>query len=243
MNHQSPNLKFNRRRMLQFSGLSTIGLLLNGCQSSGLDTVGTQLSGAFDPLNQRVNELMFKARSPVKEYPKSAIDPTEKLLINTFGETPNIDPNKFKLTIDGDVNKSIILSLADLQTLPYTSMVIQHVCVEGWAAIVHWGGVRISDLVALVEPKQTVRYAYFYSADGYYDSWDLASAMHPQTLLAYHRNDEPIAVDNGAPLRLASPIKLGYKQSKWVTRVSFLSELPKKKGYWEDEGYEWFGGL
>jgi DMSO/TMAO reductase YedYZ molybdopterin-dependent catalytic subunit len=243
MNHQPPTPKFNRRRMIQLSGLSTIGLLLNGCQSSALDTFGTKLGGAFDPLNQRVNELMFKAQTPVKEYSKSAIDPFDNLLINSFGETPKIDPAKFQLTIDGDVNQSVTLSLADLQKLPYTSMIIQHVCVEGWAAIVHWGGVRISDLVKLVQPKKTVRYAYFYSADGYYDSWDLASAMHPQTLLAYSRNDEPIAIDNGAPLRLASPIKLGYKQSKWVTRVSFLSELPKKTGYWEDQGYEWFGGL
>ncbi len=243
MNYQPLTPKFNRRRMLQLSGLSTIGLLLNGCQSADIDRLGVKVGDVFDPLNQRVNELMFKAQFPVKEYPKSAIDPLEKLLVNSFGETPNIDPAKFQLTIDGDVNQSITLSLADLQKLPYTSMIIQHVCVEGWAAIVHWGGVRISDLVALVQPKKAVRYVYFYSADGYYNSWDLRSAMHPQTLLAYNRNDQPIAIDNGAPLRLASPIKLGYKQSKWVTRMSFLSELPKKKGYWEDDGYEWFAGL
>ena len=234
------NSHFSRRQMLRLSGLSTVGLLLNSC---GTSLYAKQVGDASEPLNQRVNELMFKARSPVKEFSKSAIDPLEKLLINTFGETPKLDPAAFKLSIDGDVNQGIILSLADLQKLPYTSMVIQHICVEGWSAIVHWGGVRISDLVTLVQPKKTVRYVYFYSADRYYNSWDLASALHPQTLWAYRRNDEPIAIDNGAPLRLASPIKLGYKKSKWVTRVSFLSELPKKKGYWEDEGYEWFGGL
>ena len=74
---------------------------------------------------------MFKAQSPVKEFSKSAIDPLEKLLVNTFGETPKLDPAAFKLIIDGDVNQGIILSLADLQKLPYTSMVIQHICVEG----------------------------------------------------------------------------------------------------------------
>jgi DMSO/TMAO reductase YedYZ molybdopterin-dependent catalytic subunit len=236
----NPNSHFNRRRMLQLSGLSTVGFLLNGC---GTSLYSRQVGNTFEPLNQRVQELMFKPQSPVKEFSKQAIDPLDKLLINSFAETPKLDPAKFQLTIDGDVNQSVTLSLAELQKLPYTSMIIRHVCVEGWSAIVHWGGVRISDLVALVQPKNTVRYAYFYSADGYYDSWDLASALHPQTLLAYSRNDEPIAIDNGAPLRLASPIKLGYKQSKWVTRLSFLSELPQKKGYWEDEGYEWFGGL
>jgi DMSO/TMAO reductase YedYZ molybdopterin-dependent catalytic subunit len=238
--NSNPNRQFNRRRLLQLSGLSTVGWLLNSCGSS---LYSAQVGDAFDPLNQRVQALLFKPQTPVAEYPKSAIDPVEKLLVNTFDATPNLDPAKFQLTIDGDVNRAITLSLADLQKLPYTSMVIRHICVEGWSAIVHWGGVRIADLMALVQPKNTVRYAYFYSADGYYDSWDLASALHPQTLLAYHRNDQPIAIDNGAPLRLASPIKLGYKQSKWVTRLSFLSQLPEKKGYWEDEGYEWFGGI
>ena len=94
-----------------------------------------------------------------------------------------------------------------------------------------------------IKPKSTVKYAYFQSADGYYSSWDIASTLHPQTLLAYEKNGEPLPVDNGAPLRLASPIKLGYKQSKWVTRVTFTSNLSRFQGYWEDQGYEWFAGL
>jgi hypothetical protein len=139
MNHQPPNLKLNRRRMLQLSGLSTIGFLLNGCQSTDINRLGSQVGGIFDPLNQRVNEQMFKAQSPVKEYAKSAIDLLEKLLVNTFGETPQIDPTKFQLKIDGEVDRPLTLSLTELQKLPYTSMIIQHVCVEGWAAIVDWG--------------------------------------------------------------------------------------------------------
>jgi DMSO/TMAO reductase YedYZ molybdopterin-dependent catalytic subunit len=83
----------------------------------------------------------------------------------------------------------------------------------------------------------------FKSADGYYESWDIDSALHPQTLLAYQKNGEPLPVDNGAPLRLASPVKLGYKQSKWVTQVTLISDLPAMKGFWEDQGYEWYGGL
>jgi DMSO/TMAO reductase YedYZ molybdopterin-dependent catalytic subunit len=122
-------------------------------------------------------------------------------------------------------------------------MVIRHVCVEGWAAIVQWGGLRLQELAKLVQPKSGVRYVYFWSADGYYSSWDLASALHPQTLLAYQKNGASLPVDNGAPLRLASPIKLGYKQSKWITRITFTSYLERRKGYWEDLGYEWFAGL
>ena len=76
------------------------------------------------------------------------------------------------------------------------------------------------------------------------ESWDIASALHPQTLLAYQKNGQDIPIENGAPLRLASPIKLGYKQSKWVIRVTFTNELvQQRRGYWVDEGYEWFAGL
>jgi DMSO/TMAO reductase YedYZ molybdopterin-dependent catalytic subunit len=108
---------------------------------------------------------------------------------------------------------------------------------------VQWGGIRLREIIALSQPKSSVKYAYFKSADGYYESWDIASALHPQTLLAYQKNGAALPVENGAPLRLASPIKLGYKQSKWVTRVTLTSELSTVKGYWEDLGYEWFAGL
>lgn len=240
--------RLSRRQMLQGAGLSGMGLLLGSCSTSLLSE---PIGQAFDPLNLGLNALMQSQR-PVPEFPVSAIEPTEKLLINTFDATPQIDPLQFQLNVDGFVNNPLKLSMADLQKLPLTSMVIRHVCVEGWAAIVQWGGVRLQELVKLAQPKSNARYVYFTSADGYYESWDLASAVHPQTLMVYQRNGKPLSVDNGAPLRLASPIKLGYKQSKWVTQITFMDQfMPHeekdkkgdKKGYWEDLGYEWFGGI
>jgi DMSO/TMAO reductase YedYZ molybdopterin-dependent catalytic subunit len=182
------------------------------------------------------------SQKPVPEFLTSAIEP-QKLLVNTFDATPEIDHARFRLTIDGEVNHPLQLSLVDIQKLPLTSMVIRHICVEGWSAIVQWGGVRLRDLATLVQPKSSVRYVYFKSADGYYESWDIASVLHPQTLMAYQKNGAPLPVENGAPLRLASPIKLGYKQSKWVTQIKFVDNLLPTKGYWEDLGYEWFAGL
>lgn len=228
----------NRRQLLQWSGLSGASLLLNSC---GVSLGSNQVGQVFEPLNQAAQALLL-SQKPVPEYPVSAIQP-DKLLINTFDQTPQIDPAKYRLKIEGDVNHPLQLSLTDIQALPLTSMVIQHVCVEGWAAIVQWGGVRLSELLRLAQPKSNARYVYFKSADGYYESWDLASAMHPQTLMAYQKNGQPLSVDNGAPLRLASPIKLGYKQSKWVTQIVLTNQLMPTKGYWEDQGYEWFGGL
>jgi DMSO/TMAO reductase YedYZ molybdopterin-dependent catalytic subunit len=229
----------SRRQLLQLSGLSGIGLLLNSCRSTDF---AEGLGNAIDPLNQRVEELLLNPQKLAVEYPVSSIEPQE-LRINTFEDTPKIDPATFKLVIDGAVNRPMQLSLNDLQKMPLQSMVIRHICVEGWAAIVQWGGVRLKDLIALAQPQATARYVYFKSGDGYYNSWDMPSALHPQTLLAYQMNGQPLPIDNGAPLRLAAPIKLGYKQSKWVTRVTLMNQLPSKKGYWEDQGYEWFGGL
>lgn len=230
----------NRRQLLQLSGLSGLSLLLNGCRS---DDFAEGVGRAIDPLNQRVEELLLRPQALAPEYPISSIRPQE-LIVNSLKEAPPIiDPNTFRLVIDGAVNQPMQLSMRDLQKMPLQSMVIRHICVEGWAAIVQWGGVRLQDLIGLAQPQSSARYVYFTSGDGYYSSWDMPSAMHPQTLLAYQMNGQPLPKDNGAPLRLAAPIKLGYKQSKWVTRVTVLNQLPLKKGYWEDQGYEWFGGL
>lgn len=234
----TPKLVISRRQLLQWSGLSGASLLLGGCATS---LFSEQVGQTFEPLNQSLQSLLLRQK-PVPEFPVSAIEPN-KLLINTFDMTPQIDPLQFRLQIQGEVNQPMQISLADLQKLPFTLMTIRHVCVEGWAAIVQWGGVRLSNLIRLAQPKSNVRYVYFKSADGYYESWDLASAVHPQTLMVYQKNGAPLSIENGAPLRLASPVKLGYKQSKWVTEITLLSDLMPMKGYWEDQGYEWFGGL
>jgi len=76
------------------------------------------------------------------------------------------------------------------------------------------------------------------------EGWDRRTALHPQTLLVTRMNGAPLPAANGAPLRLASPLKLGYKQSKWVTGLRLLATLdPLRRGTWEDQGYEWFAGL
>ncbi|ELS30688.1 MULTISPECIES: molybdopterin-dependent oxidoreductase [Pseudanabaena] len=224
-----------RRRFLTLAGM---GLLTIGFGSLAEGLVGS----LSEPLNQQVESLIFQPQQPIPEFPISAIEP-DKLIVNTFRFTPAIALETYRLIIDGEVNNPLSLNMSDLQKLPFRNMVIRHVCVEGWAAIVQWGGVRVRDLLAIAQPSHQARYAYFYSADGYYESWDLDSVMHPQTLMAYQKNGQPLAKENGAPLRLASPIKLGYKLSKWVTRIQLTKELGEKRGYWEDLGYEWYAGL
>ena len=134
-------------------------LLLSSCGSS---LGSSEIGQAFEPLNQATQALLL-TQKPVPEFPASAIEPS-KLLINTFDQTPQIDPVKYRLQIEGEVNHPMQFGLKELQTLPLTSMVIQHVCVEGWAAIVQWGGVRLSELIRLAQPKSNARYVYFKSA-------------------------------------------------------------------------------
>jgi DMSO/TMAO reductase YedYZ molybdopterin-dependent catalytic subunit len=236
VNSENP---INRRNLLRLSGYSLGGMLVGG----SVLTLAESLAGkATEPLNQKVEELLLKPQTPVPEFPISAIDP-KALIVNTYDFTPKINLNEFRLVVDGEVNNPLSLDWAAIQKMPRKSMVIRHVCVEGWAAIVQWGGVPLRELIHLAQPKPGVKYAYFISADRYYESWDLASCLHPQTILAYEKNGAPLPIDNGAPLRLASPIKLGYKLSKWVLQVTLVSQLLPRRGFWEDQSYEWFAGL
>lgn len=229
-----------RRQAIQLLGMSGIGYFLNGCSSE----LTAKIGDLTEPLNQSFSELLVKPQLLIPEFSKSAIDP-KALLLNSYEGTPEIDVDEdFTLMVDGEVKFPMELSLAALKKIPFTSVIMQHVCVEGWAAVVQWGGLKLRDLAKMVQPKDSAKYVLFQSADKYTESWDLASAIHPQTLLAYQMNGAPIPDDNGAPIRLAAPIKLGYKQSKWVTKVTFTSQIPKGgKGYWEEQGYEWFGGI
>jgi DMSO/TMAO reductase YedYZ molybdopterin-dependent catalytic subunit len=239
MNRLKLPTNINRRQAIQLLGMSSICYLLNSCSSDLTTTIG-DLS---EPLNQSFGELLVKPQLLIPEFSKSAINP-KALLLNSYDGTPEIDRDKYRLTIDGEVKFPMELNLKALNQLPQASIIMQHVCVEGWAAIVQWGGFRLRDLAIMAQPTDSAKYVLFQSADKYTESWDLASALHPQTILANQMNGQPLPAENGAPLRLATPIKLGYKLSKWVTKVSFVSQIPKGgKGYWEEQGYEWFGGI
>jgi DMSO/TMAO reductase YedYZ molybdopterin-dependent catalytic subunit len=224
----------SRRQLLKWAGA---GLLVNVAGTLLYDPIGR----ISMPANEAFEALLLSSK-PTPEFPVSAIEP-DKLIVNSFRGTPTIDLANFRLNISGAVANPLSLNMSDIQKIPLTSMVVRQVCVEGWAAIVQWGGVRMRDLLTLAQPRSSAKYVYFKSADGYYESWDLASVVHPQTLLAYQMNGRDLPPENGAPLRLAAPIKLGYKQSKWVTEIVLTEKLLPKRGYWEDLGYEWFGGL
>ena len=152
------------------------------------------------------------------------------------------DPAAWRLRVEGLVRRPQELSLDDLRAMPRTTYTVKHHCVEGWTAIATWHGLPVSAVAERCEMLPQARYVRFDSFDsGYNNGWDLASAMHPQTILAYGMNDNPLSPAHGAPLRLYSPTKLGYKLTKYLVSMTFTAERPG--GYWEDQGYPWFAGV
>lgn len=243
--------RIGRRNLIQLGSLS---LLLAACgRGQWQSDLQQKLYDLSDPLNRSFEQLLFGSQRLAEEFPVSQID-TAGLLINTAEDkVPQSDPASYRLKVGGLVANPVELSLEQIKQLPYRSEVIRHICVEGWAAIVGWGGLPLVELLKVVKPKPEARYVFFRSEEGlvddngntygFYETWDLASCVHPQTLLAYEKNGQPLPDENGAPLRLASPIKLGYKQIKWVKEIQLLAALPAQVGYWIDLGYEWYGGV
>jgi len=152
------------------------------------------------------------------------------------------NPAAWRLRVDGLVAQPLVLSLDELQFMPRVSYTVKHHCVEGWSAVASWHGVPLAAVVERCRPLAAARYINFVSFDAdYSNGWDLASALHPQTILAYGMNDNPLPPAHGAPLRLYSPVKLGYKLTKYLVSMTFTDRRPG--GYWEDQGYPWFGGI
>ncbi|HEV8581946.1 MAG TPA: molybdopterin-dependent oxidoreductase [Thermoanaerobaculia bacterium] len=176
------------------------------------------------PISGRTPERYFPAYSITRPVPQLS------------------DPGTWALEVGGLVRKPMRLTLEMLQALPRVTYTVKHHCVEGWSAIATWTGAPVSSVVALVEPTAEARYLRFDTFDrNYYNGWDMKSALHPQTILAYAFNDRPLTPAHGAPLRLYSPIKLGYKLTKYLTSMTFTAERPG--GYWEDRGYPWHAGV
>ena len=153
-----------------------------------------------------------------------------------------VNPDAWRLRVDGLVRQPLELSLDELMRMTRVTYTVKHHCVEGWSAIATWHGVPVSAMVERCRPLPTAQYIDFVSFDsGYSNGWDLASALHPQTILAYGMNDQPLPPAHGAPLRLYSPTKLGYKLTKYLVSMTFTDRRPG--GYWEDQGYPWFAGI
>ena len=212
--------------------------ILSGCKSHA--AMGF-LKG-MERWNEHFQRAVFSPNRLAPEPPPEDLTPDAAFPSYFVSETMPFVPAAWSLKVGGMVARPAVFSFEQLQTLPRTSMRIRHHCVEGWSAVASWQGVRLSELARMVGADPRAPYVEFRSFDsGYFSSWDRESALHPQTILAYSMNGHQLYPNHGAPLRLYSPVKLGYKMVKYLTEVNFLPT--RSGGYWEDRGYEWFAGV
>jgi DMSO/TMAO reductase YedYZ molybdopterin-dependent catalytic subunit len=186
---------------------------------------------------------LFRTGHLAPTFDDSDLTPFEKFPINDYDvDDPEVEFDKWTLTVSGAVQKPGDYKLTAIQTLPKVARNTRHVCVEGWDVIGRFGGARLSDFLNMIGADTSARYVYVECADDYYESIDMATALHPQSMLCYEMYDRPLTREHGAPLRLTIPTKIGYKQAKYLTDLKVTNVL-QKVGYWEDQGYSEFYGL
>jgi DMSO/TMAO reductase YedYZ molybdopterin-dependent catalytic subunit len=249
-----------RRAALAAAG----GLVLVGCdQLSQNDTVQKILASA-EKLNLGGQRLVLTSSEPLaREYPASEIsrdfkaNGTVRPDSDDYRRMALTEFTDWRLQIEGLVRKPAKYSLDELKRMPSRTQITRHDCVEGWSAIGQWTGVPLSHLLQQSELMPNARYVVFRCADDlinsrdgsglYYESIDMVDAFHPQTIMAYAMNGQPLPVPHGAPLRLRVERQLGYKMAKYVMRIQVVENFSKigfgKGGFWEDRGYEWYAGI
>jgi DMSO/TMAO reductase YedYZ molybdopterin-dependent catalytic subunit len=234
----------NRRRFFTFGASTIAGAALTACDSFGPKRAAPLLEYA-ERKNERLERWLMSDAS------RNRVDASAKLSGQAF---PRYYISKsipmwneaqrgvWRLEVSGAVKTPLSLTLDELMKLRSVTQKVDHFCVEGWTARAEWTGVRVSELARVAGATPDAQYVDFQSFDSdYHESWDIESALHPQTLVAYGMDRAMLGPGHGAPARVHSPVKLGYKNTKYLTRVVFMPA--RSGGYWSDRGYEWYGGV
>jgi DMSO/TMAO reductase YedYZ molybdopterin-dependent catalytic subunit len=256
--------KLSRRGFLSGVGGAASTLVLAACDDLSQQSSGFRkfLTNAED-LTRTTQRFFVRPSSMAREFSEADIAPKFRANGSTNPDSPEYQAmvaNQFadwKLKISGLVEKPMELSLADLRAMPARTQITRHDCVEGWSCIGKWKGVQLARVLEMVKLKPETKYLVFVCADElektldgtgrYYESHGLEDAFHPQTILAYELNGETLPVAHGAPLRLRVERMLGYKMPKYIMEIQAVDSYAKfgngHGGFWEDRGYEWYGGI
>ncbi len=240
--NKPPEIGGLNRRLLLRSGLSVGALsLLSGCNLADGDAADRVL-WAMSRFNDRMQALLFSRTRLAPVYPTSSL--TKPFPFNAFypmDNVPEIDLDTWSLEVSGLVSDKSKWTLPRLRQLPQQAQITRLICVEGWSAIGQWSGVPFRAFLERIGADTTARYVGFKCADRYYSSIDMATALHPQTILALDTGGEALPPQFGYPLRLRVPTKLGFKNPKHIGAIFVTNSYPG--GYWEDQGYNWFSGI
>ncbi len=252
------------RRALLGASAAGLGVLVSGCDEFVRARQTRDVLKLGQVMSLTVQRAIISSQPLAREFSPSQVSPIFKV---NGSRDPGTDEYRalqadnfasYRLEVDGLVHAPRSFSLTDLRTILPRSQITRHDCVEGWSAIGKWTGAPLHEVLIQCAPDASARFVVFQCYDSlpaggrrktpYYESIDLFDAYHPQTLLAYALNDAPLAVGHGAPLRLRVERQLGYKQAKFIKRITLTSSLAgiygSNGGYWEDiAGYEWYGGI
>lgn len=228
---------WSRRKLLKLSPL----LAVAGCDYAGSEKTSSFLR-RFQRFNDWIQEKVFDINKMAPEYTDAELTPESGFRVNGYDtDEPEIDLENWTLEVSGLVSKPGLYRLEQIRALTKRVQNTRHVCVEGWSMIPKWGGTPMKDFLEMIGADLSAKYLYVECADRYYCSYDIPSMQHAQTLLCYEAYGKPLTLPHGAPLRIVVPTKLGYKQSKWLTKLEITNT--KRIGYWEDQGYDWFAGI
>jgi DMSO/TMAO reductase YedYZ molybdopterin-dependent catalytic subunit len=250
--------KISRRRIITtglaaISGIAALDAAAKIADRYGLLAPDHQgIFGAGEALTYGAQRLLTAHHSMAREFSRSEIstvspvnhghpdyDPYQRMLFNKFKD--------WRLYVDGLVAHPMSFSLSDLKSLPSRTNITELNCEEGWSYIAAWTGVPLALILSLVGASSKAKWIVFYPFNDFWGSIDIAEALHPQTLLAHGMNGEDLTPDHGAPIRLRIPRQLGYKNLKYIARISVtdsLKNIGDGTGSAAPEiGYSWYGGI
>ena len=230
-----------RRQFLR--GAASLGALafLTGCDIIDGDTAESVLR-QVSKFNDGAQALLFSRTKLAPTFPESAI--TRPFPFNAYydeDEAPVVDPATYKFEIAGLVDNKKPWTLDELHALPEVSQITRHCCVEGWSAIGSWQGARLSDFLQRIGADTRAKYIWFKCAEGYTNTIDMPTALHPQTQMTFKFDNKLLPRAYGFPMKIRMPTKLGFKNPKYVVAMEVTNT--DRGGYWENQGYNWFGGL
>ncbi len=231
----------DRRKVLR--GAVSLGALamLTGCDVTDRSAVQSVLK-LISEFNDGAQGFLFNPNKLAPTYPESkVIKPPRFNAFYDVEEVAPVDGASWKLELSGRIENKQSWTAQQIYELPEQEVIYRHICVEGWDYIGQWSGPNLKQFLERIGADLSAKYVMFRCADDYSGSIDMATALHPQTLLATKYAREPITDPFGFPLRLRTSTKLGFKNPKWITSMEVTNTYPG--GYWEDRGFNWHSGL
>jgi DMSO/TMAO reductase YedYZ molybdopterin-dependent catalytic subunit len=191
--------------------------------------------------NERLARDLYSEQRLAPRFPDNRVQPIRTN--GLMGLSGDYDPGQWQLNINQSNGAVNPVTLDEIQALPRIEQTTQLNCIEGWSVVIHWTGARFSDFCAKFAPNALDEPYVGIGTPGneYYVGIDMPSALHPQTLLCYEMNGAPLAIENGAPLRLVIPTKYGIKNIKRIGTITYADQRPAD--FWAEQGYDWYAGL